>query len=351
MAYLMLPLLAAAGSPVPVAANEAAAQRVPHLAVEAFSPDGRWLAIAGAWLESPGELKLRDLTTGKERQICKNHSDAINAIAFTPDGTLLASGDWRGMVKIWKTATGKPLATLQANTRQVWSLSFSPDGKMLASSSPTAIKLWEVATGKKRAEIKMDGEERSFLGPNAGCVVSFSPDGKTLAFGLDDGKVMLWDVATAKDRAVLNGHAGTVFTAAFASDGKTLATAHSNGSLMLWHVGTGNLKATLCGHKGLPCWVVFSPDNRMLASWSLWRQKIPKGGGMDIVKYGNEVKVWEVATGQARLTFEPEKSDDLGGGLRPRPLQFTQNGNELLTLDPDNTVRPWNLADLAARPK
>jgi WD40 repeat protein len=347
MGSLMLSLAIVAWSQAAAALVATALQRTPHLDVDAFSADGKWLAIGSAWIDSRGELKLLDVTTGKERLICNDHSDAINAIAFAPDGTMLASGDWRGMVKVWDTATGKQLATFQAHTLQVWRLSFSPNGKILACSSPTAITLWEVATGKKRTVIPTPGEERALLGPHAGYCVVFSPDGRTLAYGADDGAARLWDLATGKERALLKGHAKAVTDAAFTPDGGTLATASLDATVRLWDVATGQHIATLKGHKGPLASVVFSPDGRILASWCWWSKKLRDNN----VQFRQEVKVWEVATGKERLTFEPAKANDDGGWPLVSPLQFTGNGNILLTVGAEHTVKQWDLTKLAAKTK
>jgi WD40 repeat protein len=323
-------------------------QRTPHLDVEELSPNGRYLAIGSAWIDSPGELFLKDLATGKQRVICKNHSDAINAIAFSADGNLLASGDWRGIVKIWDIESGKELVAFTHSKRwQVWSLAFSPNGKMLASSSPGGIKLWEVATGRQRAAIRVGGPDRALLGPHAGFHVMFSPDGRTLAYGADDGIARLWDVASGTERARLVGHSGPLYDLAFSPDGKTLATTSRDGSVRLWNVATATPKATLLGHRDIPRSVAFSYDCRMLASWSIWKEDYKKNGAVN-TRYGTQVKVWEVATGKERVTFRPENAYYYH---RVLPMQFASRGHSLLTLGDDGTVKSWDLAKLTVQPK
>src|ERR1019366_7595638 len=110
--------------------------------------------------------------------------------------------------------------------------------------------------------------------------VAFSPDGKTLASGgadaagksgrtgPPDGDIVLWDVATGKPKAVLKGHAHTVFTLAFSPDGKTLASGSGDNTVKLWDVATCNNTATLEGHTAFVKTVAFSPGGKMLASGS-----------------------------------------------------------------------------------
>lgn len=329
-------------------------QRTPPVSVAALSPDGQGLATAFAYIDSPGQVWLRDLA-GKERFHCKGHTDAVNAMAFSANGKMLASGDWVGVVKIWDTATGKELATLRGgHPRQIWCLCFSPDGRMLASSSPDRVVLWEVATGKLRTVIKIKGEQISRVGPNSGCAVVFSPDSSTLAYSTDKGVVKLWDVAAGKDKAVLQGHTEFVAAAAFAPNGKTLATAGDDSIVRLWQVGSDSPPITLVGHKGPVTSVAFSADGRLLASWCLWSKDIreggPKGGGVIKTASGSEVKVWDVATGKARLTFEPDEIS-YQGSWHPRPLQFHADGKTLMTLDIDHAVKHWDLVKLVEQAK
>jgi WD40 repeat protein len=345
-----VPFLAAACL-MPFLATTAAAQRTPPVHTAALAPDGKALAESFAFVESPGVIRFHDLPTGKVRFVCSGHTDAVNTIAFSPDGKMLASGDCVGAIRLWDTATGKELATFNHEPRRAWSLAFSPDGKTLASSSPSRVLLWEVLTGKRRAVIETGGQEVNSVGQHAGCWVVFSPDGRTLACAAEGGAVWLWDARTCKQRLVLHGHEGAVLCVAFAPGGRTVATAGLDQTVRLWDAETGRQTATLRGHKGPVVSVVFSPDGRMAASWCSWRQKIKQGKDQGNDWCGTELKVWEVATARERLTFEPDRPQ-VNSWRSVFALQFTGNCNDLLTVTADRQgVDRFDLADLALRPK
>jgi WD40 repeat protein len=101
----------------------------------AFSPDGKTLASGGGAIHAgeynPGELKLWDVATGKERATLKGHTIVVS-VAFSPDGKTLASGSQDETVKLWDVATGKERATLKGHTSGVMSVAYSPDGETLA---------------------------------------------------------------------------------------------------------------------------------------------------------------------------------------------------------------------------
>ena len=120
---------------MPFLTTLAAAQRTPPVYTGALAPDGKSLAESFAFVESPGVIKFHDLASGKVRFDCKGHTDAVNTMAFSADGKMLASGDVVGTIRLWDTATGKERATFTHEPRRAWSLAFPP----MASCWPAAV--------------------------------------------------------------------------------------------------------------------------------------------------------------------------------------------------------------------
>lgn len=233
----------------------------------AFSPGGQLLVSAGGSEFKPernggktsAQVKLWDVTAGKELGELTGHTNKVFSAVFSPDGKTLATGSADQTVRLWDVATRKQRAVLEGHTDAVWSVAFSADGKTVASASADqTVKLWDAATGKEAGTFRGHEDEVR--------AVAFSPDGKTLATGSADWTVRLWDLATRKERAVLKGHRGGIQGLAFSSDGNTLATGSSDESVKLWDMATGKERATLRGHRSGISAVAFSPDDRTLAS-------------------------------------------------------------------------------------
>jgi RNA polymerase sigma factor (sigma-70 family) len=151
----------------------------------AFSPDNRTVA----WTDTA--LRAWDTTTGRQRVVYEG-KEWLGHTTFSPDGQTLAAVVWdrrrkEAEVRLWEVTTGKELPGLKAREGHIRALVFSPDGKTLATASgDTAIRLWDVATGEARA--RLVGHTTPVL------AVAFGHGGKTLATGSEDGTVKLWEL-------------------------------------------------------------------------------------------------------------------------------------------------------------
>jgi hypothetical protein len=151
----------------------------------------------------------------------------VNSVAFSPDGTWLASAGHDGTVKVWHVATGREALDLQGHTGPVRRVTFSRDGARLASASDDGtVRVWEAATGQEL--LTLQGHITNVYG------VAFSPDGTRLASAGFDGVVKFWDLAAGREALSIKGHAEDVHNLAFSPDGAGLATASADGTIKVW---------------------------------------------------------------------------------------------------------------------
>ena len=269
-------------------------------------------------------FKLWDVAYRRNAIATLEEDDGVLSLAFSSDGTLLASGSADSEVNLWDVATRIKIATLETETEdyrpnRVYSVAFSPDGTLLASGSiDSKVNLWDVTTRTKIATLEGHADRVSS--------VAFSPDGTMLASGGGhrlnnrDFRILLWDVTTRTKIATLEGHADGVNNVAFSSDGEILASGSEDGTVKLWDVATRTKIATFEGHADRVRSVAFSPDGTMLASGDSF----------------GKVKLWDVVTRRNIATFEH--------GRFVSSVAFSPDGTILASGSVDGYVKLWDVA-------
>ncbi|MEU6071036.1 trypsin-like peptidase domain-containing protein [Streptomyces sp. NPDC047082] len=275
----------------------------------AFSPDGHILATGS----NDKTVRLWDVATGKTVATLTGHHGAVMWVVFSPDGHTLATAGEDSTVRLWDVATRKNRTTLTGRNAGATAMAFSPDGHTLATGNyDHTVRLWDVTSGEPVATLTGHNDVVTS--------VAFSPNGHTLATGSLDHTARLWDVSSGKPVAALTGHDESVTSVAFSPNGQTLATGSADHTVRLWDITTGKTRTTLTGHEEGVTSVAFSPDGRTLAS-----------GGLE-----NITMLWDVATGATRGIL-------VGHSEWVTSVAFSPNGRTLATGSYDKTARLWDV--------
>lgn len=319
-----------AGDPLPprVAARLGGVPRLRHggaVRAVAFAPDGDILASGG----DDGFVRLWQVRDGKQRLALPGHQGRVSQLAFAPDGKTLAAGDGAGIVHLWDAATGRELerlSLLPEYHQPIVALAYSPAGTRLVAGSEVGLAWWDTATGRQLGELA--GKTPALR------ALAFTPDGKSLAFfrpTLDaPPKLILCEVAPGKIRGQYKNVEGS--SGAFSRDGKLLVTGTSDGLLRLWDARTGELRPSLRGA---------SPKRNVEA-----RQPVALSAD------GNRVASIRWAGPQrlclTRLDMEEfhELVDGEGGRINCCAAAFSPDGKLLATGDMESHVRIWDTATL-----
>jgi WD40 repeat protein len=279
----------------------------------AFSPDGALLATGG-------EDRLITLWDWKNRKAVRElpgHTDCLStrSLSFHPDGSTLLSGDRAGTARLWDVASGQVRRPFKVGSKWT-SCVFSPTGKMMAVwDEGGTLQLYD-GTGKQwLGKLPSSSAFPGLLG------VAFSPDGKTLALGDWTSEVRLWDVGTRSLRPHPGGEMGALNYVAVSPDGRWLASASEDAVVRIWDLQTGKLHAPLRGHEYIVGRVAFSPSGQYLAS-----------GYVD----GN-ILLWDMPSGALKHKLRRHTANVLA-------LVFSRDGNTLASGSADWSAALWDVA-------
>ncbi|KAK2926936.1 WD40 repeat [Fusarium oxysporum f. sp. vasinfectum] len=267
----------------------------------AWSADRQWLALGG--VGANGQIGIWDPKAIKDGSETNEIRKRIQAMAFSTDGQMFASGSEDGIIEIVDMARpGNSLLTLEGHDSPVHAIIFSPSGKMLATQCAFLVKIWNIdASGECvhtfeagqidlrlatichwSMEFSTDDSQFAFSqgehiievhdladqsmyeleSEHVSCLV-FSPDRLSLAAGDMHGNIKVWDLRTndAQNRTFESD--GWSSAIAYSSDGKLLAQATSTGEISIWQIAAGNCLLKLKTEWQIEQ-LLFSPDNRSL---------------------------------------------------------------------------------------
>ncbi|MDV3222448.1 TIR domain-containing protein [Intrasporangium sp.] len=325
----------------------------------AFSADGRSLATAG----QDGVVIVREASTGRVEHVFEGYRDWLNAVTFTPDGTLLvaAGGRTEGRsvderILLWDVRAGGLHAELTGHDEAVRALSVSPDGRTFASADAEGIiKVWSLPEGRMLR--RLDGHQDRIFG------LSFSPDGTLLASAGRDHTVRLWDPATGEPAMdPLRAHGDSVRGLAFASSGQVLSVGN-DGRLVLWHAGPeerARLALPLADQPGTTRAVAADPTRALVATGDDTGRVVvrragdgqPTGVAVDTggpvsgvalgpgsllvtANYDGHLRVWDTSTGAPRTPGTQTGEGSL-------VVAVSADGRTIATGGDKNIIRLWD---------
>ncbi|RKU22491.1 hypothetical protein C6499_19775 [Candidatus Poribacteria bacterium] len=284
--------------------------------VLAFSEDGKYLASNDGFEE---RIRVWNVENGTQHAILTpGQGDFLNPvreITVSQGIKKVAGRDFEGTIRIWNAETVEQLSTVMTDRMQrYWPLVFSPDGKIIAGRERLSSDNIELWHTDLGAHLFT-------LKAHTGAVseYTFSPDSRILVSGDRDGTIILWDVETGDQRKRLTGPTKPIGALAFSTDGKTLVSGSGN-EIRLWEVNTGNAISSLDAVKNVAS-LALSPDGKTLAS-----------GTED-----GQIQVWNLAAiPQVQSTFTGHRGSAY-------VLMFSPDGKTLASGGSDGIILLWDM--------
>jgi WD40 repeat protein len=196
-----------------------------------FSPDGRSLAIGGYRLARAAlDFSVRRLrvSTWKPQWLLRGHRNQTGFLAFSPDGSLLASAAADKKAILWDLSSREAVVSV-AHQTVAWGVAFSGDGSVLATTGGKTIKLVDTVK-RKVLRGPLQGHTKEVRG------ITFAPDGRTLVSVGEDGTVRWWNVQTREAVRVRDWGLGALHCIGFSSDGTLGAAGSEEGQVVVWDV-------------------------------------------------------------------------------------------------------------------
>jgi hypothetical protein len=291
------------------------------------------LRVLEAWLQAgaPGpnasDVSILTLVTVPDLPLKKRAPKAITALAVSPDGRTHAAGS-HGLVELREASGGGVRTRLEGLPGKVTQLAFAPDGGHLAAATGVAaisgaVHCWDLAT-PAAPPVLFQGAHRDLV-----YAVRWSPDGRTLATGGYDSKIVLWDAASAKPLRTLAGHNGAIFALAFSPDGTLLASASADQTLKVWRVRDGERLDTLKEPQGEQLSVAFTPDGTQLVA-----------AGAD-----RRIRIWTLKS-REKTELNPLLESRYAHEAAITSLSVLPPGDRLLSAALDRSLKVWSLPGL-----
>jgi serine/threonine protein kinase len=272
----------------------------------AWSLDGSRIASASR----DHTVQVWDTLSGDHVFTYRGHTDIVWCVAWSPDGKYIASASHDHTVQVWDAATGSPVHTYLGHKDIVWWAAWSPDSKRLASGSlDKTVQVWEAISGQHLYTYSKHTDAVRGL--------AWSPSGTLIASGSWDFTVQVWEAANGKQHFTYRGHTDRVVCVAWSPDGTRIASGGKDETAQVWSAADGSHLFTYTGNGSLVGMLAWSPDSRRIASVSK-----------------NGVKVWDAADGGHTFYFH--------GNRKPvSAVAWSQDGKYLASGGDDNIVQVW----------
>lgn len=281
----------------------------------AFSSNGSFLATASL----DRTIRIWSTADWSQTQTFTGHDDGVTSVAFSPDGQKVVSGSVDGIVKTWLVSSGGCLWTITAHELPVTAAIFSPDGtRIISGSDDQTVRLWSAEDGSAILNL---GDQRDYVGSMA-----FSPDGSLCASAGGDSMIPVRSAINGSLACALAGHAGHVSAVAFGPDSSILASGGGplDPTIKLWKLSDGSLIRTIEASSNGVSALAFSPDGSILASGGDFSEQV--------------IRLWNVSDGTLNKTLA-------GHSNGVTTLAFSQDGTRLVSGGRrfDNTVKVWDV--------